>query len=115
MADRVKNIAVEEAERVKALATDAVKSQAYLYPVKVVSPSSSSRPKGYSDRLSGSRILCRTSQSLASSGLEAHPNNLSCFRRYNIHVRLCIFTASSCHGFYIRTGRRNLSRTADFD
>lgn len=35
MADRVKEVAVEEAERIKALTTDAVKSQAYLYPLKV--------------------------------------------------------------------------------
>jgi len=36
MADRVKEVAVEEAERIKALTTDAVKSQAYLYPLKGV-------------------------------------------------------------------------------
>jgi hypothetical protein len=34
MADRVKEVALEEAERIKALTTDAVKSQAYLYPLK---------------------------------------------------------------------------------
>lgn len=35
MADRVKQVAAEEAERVKALTQDAFKSQAYLYPFKV--------------------------------------------------------------------------------
>ncbi len=35
MADRVKEVAVEEAERLKVLTTEAVKSQAYLYPIKV--------------------------------------------------------------------------------
>jgi hypothetical protein len=34
MADRVKEVAVEEAERIKALTKEAVKSQAYLYPLK---------------------------------------------------------------------------------
>lgn len=37
MADRVKDVATGEAERLKALTTEAVKSQAYLYPIKVSS------------------------------------------------------------------------------
>ena len=35
MADRVKEVAVGEADRIKSLTTEAVKSQAYLYPLKV--------------------------------------------------------------------------------
>ena len=35
MSERVKEVAREEIEQVKALATDAAKSGAYLYPVKV--------------------------------------------------------------------------------
>lgn len=35
MADRVKEVAAEEAERIKALTTEAVRSRAYLYPIKV--------------------------------------------------------------------------------
>ena len=35
MADKVKEVAAEEAERLKALTTEAIKSQAYLYPFKV--------------------------------------------------------------------------------
>jgi len=38
MADKVKETALEEAERIKALATDAYKSYAYIYPVKVCFP-----------------------------------------------------------------------------
>jgi hypothetical protein len=34
MSDRVKEFAVEEAERIQALTADAVKSRAYLYPLK---------------------------------------------------------------------------------
>ncbi len=34
-ADRVKDVATGEAERIKAITTEAVKSQAYLYPIKV--------------------------------------------------------------------------------
>ena len=34
MADRVKEVAVEEAERIKGLTTEAVRSQAYIYPLK---------------------------------------------------------------------------------
>jgi hypothetical protein len=36
MADRVKAVATEEAERLKVLASEAVKSKAYLYPIKVI-------------------------------------------------------------------------------
>ena len=35
MAEKVKEVAAEEAERLRALTTEAVKSQAYLYPIKV--------------------------------------------------------------------------------
>ena len=35
MAEKVKEVALDEADRIKTLATDAVKSAAYLYPIKV--------------------------------------------------------------------------------
>lgn len=35
MADKVKEVAIEEADRVRNLAQEAAKSGAYLYPVKV--------------------------------------------------------------------------------
>ena len=35
MADKVKEVAVEEADRIKSLATDAARSGAYLYPIRV--------------------------------------------------------------------------------
>ena len=35
MAEKVKEVAVEEAERIKVLATDAARSGAYLYPIRV--------------------------------------------------------------------------------
>lgn len=35
MADKVKEVAVEEADRLKQLATDAARSGAYLYPIRV--------------------------------------------------------------------------------
>jgi hypothetical protein len=35
MADRVKEVATEEAARLKALTSEAIKSKAYLYPFKV--------------------------------------------------------------------------------
>ena len=35
MSGRVKEVAVEEAERIKVYSTQAIKSRAYLYPVKV--------------------------------------------------------------------------------
>ena len=44
MADRVKDVAAEEAERLKALTKDAVKSQAYLYPLKACQIEQSRRP-----------------------------------------------------------------------
>lgn len=38
MAEKVKEVAVEEADRVKSLTRDAVRSGAYLYPLKVSCP-----------------------------------------------------------------------------
>lgn len=38
MADRVKEVAIGEAERVKALTADAARSGAYLYPLRVSAP-----------------------------------------------------------------------------
>lgn len=35
MSGKVKEVAVEEAERIKTLTTDAVRSGAYLYPLRV--------------------------------------------------------------------------------
>lgn len=35
MADKVKEVAIEEADRVRNLAADAAKSGAFLYPLKV--------------------------------------------------------------------------------
>lgn len=35
MAEKVKEVAIGEAERIKALTTDAARSGAYLYPIKV--------------------------------------------------------------------------------
>jgi hypothetical protein len=34
MADRVKEVAADEAQRVKALTIEAVQSRAYIYPIK---------------------------------------------------------------------------------
>lgn len=45
MADKVKEVAVEEAERLKTLTTEAVRSQAYLYPIKVCNQYYSNRQK----------------------------------------------------------------------
>lgn len=38
MADRVKEVAVEEAERLRNLTADAARSAAYLYPIRVCQP-----------------------------------------------------------------------------
>lgn len=38
MADRVKEVAIGEAERIKALTSDAARSGAYLYPLRVSVP-----------------------------------------------------------------------------
>ena len=35
MADKVKEVAVEEAERIKTLTAEAARSGAYLYPIRV--------------------------------------------------------------------------------
>lgn len=35
MADKIKEVAVEEADRIKTLASDAARSGAYLYPIRV--------------------------------------------------------------------------------
>lgn len=43
MTTKVKEVAVDEAERIKQLSTQAIRSQAYLYPVKVSSHLSNTR------------------------------------------------------------------------
>ena len=43
MADKVKEVAVEEAERIKTLTTEAARSGAYLYPIRVRTELSYSR------------------------------------------------------------------------
>ena len=35
MSERVKEVAVQEADRIKTLTTDAARSGAYLYPIRV--------------------------------------------------------------------------------
>ena len=35
MADKIREVAVEEADRIKTLASDAARSGAYLYPIRV--------------------------------------------------------------------------------
>ena len=35
MADKMKEVAIEEAERIKTLTTEAARSGAYLYPIRV--------------------------------------------------------------------------------
>lgn len=39
MADRIKQVATEESKKVKDMTTDAIKSRAYLYPLKVLTRS----------------------------------------------------------------------------
>ena len=38
MAEKVKEVAIEEAERIKTLTADAARSGAYLYPIRVSTP-----------------------------------------------------------------------------
>ena len=37
MADKIKEVAIEEADRIKALTNEAARSGAYLYPIRVSS------------------------------------------------------------------------------
>ena len=45
MADKVKEVAIEEVQRVKAVTTAAAKSAAYLYPIRVCSSSPGAPPR----------------------------------------------------------------------
>lgn len=66
MADKVKEVAAEEAERLKALTAEAVKSRAYLYPFKVAFPWHGMVGGADADRTRGS-LLLRCSQKLMAT------------------------------------------------
>lgn len=65
MAGKVKEVAVEEADRVKSLTRDAVRSGAYLYPLKASRPPSviSRNP----DIDPGHCILCLPSRTMEAA------------------------------------------------
>jgi len=102
MADRVKDVATEEAERLKGLAKEAVQSRAYIYPIKVaLHGCAKSLPR--TDRGIG-HLLFRQSQGImASLGLKAHAHVDARCRCYYLHVRGCISTSGGTHGFHIRS------------
>ena len=72
MSDRVKQVAAEEAERVKAITIDAVQSQAYIYPFKV---SINQGLSGQTDGPSGHFLLHHPQRALATLDLQAGTYN----------------------------------------
>lgn len=65
MAEKVKEVAAEEAERLKALTSEAVKSKAYLYPIKVGCFPGVTR--GEADQMPGTLLFCRSQKPMASA------------------------------------------------
>lgn len=105
MAEKVKEVAIEEAQRVKAVTTAAARSAAYLYPVRV-SLSSLHLPP-FTDLYQGHILLHYPSLAMETPNDQAHPHADAWTRRDGIYVRLYIHTASRNHGFHKRTPRRN--------
>lgn len=114
-AGKVKEVAVEEAERIKTLTSDAVRSGAYLYPVRVSKVFSSSCSSSSFNRLKaigiigielsksqrqhiGNSILHLPPLSVETTHIQTGPHHQSRHRHHNIHVRLRLSSANGSHG-----------------
>lgn len=93
IANRAKQVAKEDAERIKVLAQDAIQSRAYLYPIKV---NPLALPKAKILTILGNLLLRLPQRSLASDVVKTRPNAHDSNRRNNSNVRPDLRPSSSC-------------------
>ena len=107
MADKVKEVAKEEADRIKSLAVEAARSAAYLYPLRVCSSHDCSETILFRRRslyslveqpltllLLGYCIFSITPRPMASNDLQARAHCLPRPGRHDLHVCLYVLAAS---------------------
>lgn len=92
IANRAKEVAKEDAERLRVLAQDAFESRAYLYPIKVYNFTIQAMSKL---KFPGSLLLRLPQRSLAPNVVQTRPHIDNSNWRNNSNVRLDI-RASSC-------------------
>ena len=112
MDQRVKQVVVEETQHIKAVGTEAVKSRAYIYPVKV---HFSLRKPGLIDLLiaAGRSLLCLAQGLMETTDVEAHPNH-DHRRRHHARLLRPLLPPTSCyHGFHIWACRGRIGSSVD--
>lgn len=119
MADKIKEVAIEEADRIKSLASDAARSGAYLYPIRVSMRGSSLAIVMLSFHLPAMPCILLLSHSLTSlrtgnsllhfpplvmetSHLQTGSDDQFGSRRHDLHVCLYLLAADGSHGIYKR-------------
>lgn len=100
MADRVKEVASEEVERVKNLTAAAARSGAYLYPIRVSPPSLLHH--SLADDFLGHLLLHLSQSPMETPRLEARPYLDPRSWCHDLHVRLHIPPTSGHHGLHPR-------------
>lgn len=126
MADKIKEVAVEEADRIKSLASDAARSGAYLYPIRVSSVDAlflvtrfkcrefliSSAWHSLMSLPTGNGLLHFSPLVMETPHLQTGSDHHFRIGRYNLHVRLYLPAANGSHGIYKRTSCRPHCRGA---
>lgn len=128
MADKIKEVAIEEADRIKSLASDAARSGAYLYPIRVSTYERFTACHRHAISrydsncrqcpaalpcillLSHSLTFLRTGNSLLhfpplvmeTSHLQTGSDDQFGSRRHDLHVCLYLPAADGSHGIYKR-------------
>ena len=96
MSEKVKEIATEDFQRARVLAQDAVRSGAYLYPIKV-----GWKYDVYRNILKlriGHRLLFHPPQFMEAPSLQTRPYRNPRTRRYRLHV--CFYLSTSSRSPY---------------
>ena len=107
--ERVKAVATEEAQKVRAVTTDAVKSRAYIYPVKV---SLSSKMLVLKLTTQGHILFRLPQRPLEASDLKIDPNHHDGHWCDDIMFRSPLPPPSSYHGIHIWSRGRSISSLA---
>lgn len=135
MADKVKEVAIGEAERIKSQTIQAARSAAYLYPLKVNTRVIAIQ-RGFPEWALAEKFVCRVSTTslrtaiygmLASMSvcsnsqrlmlsqettrLQARTNNDPWPGHHYGHVRLHILAPNGCHGIHVRSPCGHLCRS----
>ena len=110
--ERVKSVATEEAQKIRAVTTEAVKSQAYIYPVKA---SLSYTKIELKLTVQGNLLLRLPQRPLEASNLKACTDHHDWHWCDDTMLRLFLPPASSYHGIHVWSRGRSLSSSVDIE